>query len=162
MLTANDFIKKLNLTKHIEGGYFRRTYESKLKVSIPGYTGERHTATSIYFLLEKDTFSALHKLKSDEVWFFNYGSPLILYIINEVGELNKIILGDPNHPIYQFTVSANQWLAAEINDKSSFTLVSCFVSPGFEYNDFELADRDMLIQQYPNHANLIERLTRKK
>lgn len=160
MYKASDFIQKLKLEKHIEGGSFIRVYESKHKIPITGYSGNRNISTSIYFLLEGNDFSAFHRLKSDEIWAFNYGAPLTIYIINENGELRKIILGDPENPVYQTTIHANQWFAAEVNDKSSFTLVSCFVSPGFEYSDFELGDRNVLTNQYPKYANLIDRLAR--
>ncbi len=74
--------------------------------------------------------------------------------------MNQITLGDSENPIYQITIEANQWFAAEVNDKSSFTLISCFVAPGFEYHEFELANRQMLVNQYPGHAKVINRLTR--
>lgn len=70
------------------------------------------------------------------------------------------MIGDSQNPIYQTTLFAGEWFAAEVNEKSSFTLLSCFVSPGFEYSDFELADRKTLTAQYPNHTDLINRLTR--
>ena len=162
-LTASDLINKLKLERHIEGGYFKRVYESKHKMpTAVGDEDERHVATAIYFLLEGNDFSAFHRLKSDEIWAYNYGSPLTVYIIDPNGKLNEMILGDPKNPIYQITVSANQWFAAEVNDKSSFTLLSCFVTPGFEYNDFELANRQLLANQYPGYISLISRLTREK
>jgi predicted cupin superfamily sugar epimerase len=117
---------------------------------------------TIYFLLEGHDFSAFHRLKSDEIWAYNYGCPLTIFLIDEDGKFNQITLGDPENPIYQITIDANQWLAAEVNDKSSFTLMSCFVAPGFEYHDFELANRQMLVNQYPSYADLINRLTREK
>ncbi|OGV27363.1 MAG: hypothetical protein A3F18_04885 [Legionellales bacterium RIFCSPHIGHO2_12_FULL_37_14] len=159
-LAASDLIQKLNLEKHIEGGAFRRVYESKYKVAGNNANNERQIASAIYYLLEGNDFSAFHRLKSDEIWAYNYGSPLTLYVIDKNGALKEIILGDPQNPTYQVTISANEWFAAEINDKSSFTLISCFVAPGFDYNDFELANQQMLINEYPEHANLIKRLTK--
>ena len=90
--------------------------------------------------MEKNDFSSFHRLKSDETWNFHYGSSLTIYIINEAGILKKVTLGNPlldENAVFQYTVQANQWFAAEVNDKSSFSLVGCYVSPGFEYRDFE-------------------------
>ena len=160
-LTASNLISQLKLERHIEGGYFRRVYESKYKMPIAGGEPcERLLATAIYFLLDGHDFSAFHRLKSDEIWIYNCGSPLTLSIIDKDGELKQKTLGDPENPIYQLTVDANQWFAADINDKSSFTLMSCFLAPGFDYHDFELADRQRLLNEYPMHADLIHRLTR--
>lgn len=158
-LTASDLISQLKLERHIEGGCFKRVYESKYTIQIDAVS-ERRIATAIYFLLEGRDFSAFHRLKSDEIWAYNYGSPLTIFLIEQDGALKQITLGNPKNPTFQVTIAANQWFAAEVKDKSSFTLMSCFVAPGFEYDDFELADRQMLVTQYPSHADLINRLTR--
>jgi len=158
-LTASDLISQLKLEKHIEGGYFKRVYESQYKAQIHPMS-ERRIASAIYFLLEGYDFSALHRLKSDEIWAYNYGSPITIFLIEQDGALKQMTLGNPENPTFQVTIAANQWFAAEVNDKSSFTLMSCFVAPGFEYHDFELANRQMLVSQYPSHAELITRLTR--
>lgn len=86
MPTADNFIKKLKLERHIEGGSFKRVYQSKSKMLVPGSNNERHIATAIYFLLEGNDFSAFHRLQSDEIWSFNYGSPLTLYVIDKSGK----------------------------------------------------------------------------
>lgn len=160
-LTASNLISQLKLERHIEGGCFKRVYESKYKIQI-NTVSERRIASAIYFLLEGHDFSAFHRLKSDEIWAYNYGSPLKIYLIDYDGALQQMTLGDPENPTFQITIPANQWFAAEVNDKSSFTLISCFVTPGFEYHDFELANRQMLVSQYPSYADLINRLTREK
>ncbi len=158
-LTASDLINQLKLERHIEGGCFKRVYESQYKAQIHP-VGERHIASAIYFLLEGHDFSAFHRLKSDEIWTYNYGSPVTIFVIEKNGALKQITLGNPENPIFQVTIAANQWFAVEVSDKSAFTLMSCFVAPGFDYHDFELANRQMLVSQYPNHAELINRLTR--
>lgn len=160
-LTASNLISQLKLERHIEGGCFKRVYESKYKIQI-NTVSERRIASAIYFLLEGHDFSTFHRLKSDEIWAYNYGSPLTISLIHHDGALQQMTLGDPENLTFQVTIPANQWFAAEVNDKSSFTLISCFVSPGFEYHDFELANRQMLVSQYPSHADLINRLTREK
>ncbi|SRR5579883_200438 len=159
-MKPNEIIEKLNLERHIEGGCFKRVYESPDKIALPRFKGERATASSIYFLLEGQDFSAFHRLKSDEIWCLNYGSALTIYVLDDEGNLKKIILGDQNDLHFQVTIKANQWFAAEINDKSAFSLLSCIVTPSFEYQDFELADRKQLTALFPKHAELIQRLTR--
>lgn len=157
-LSVKHFVEKLNLEKHVEGGYFKRVYASQTLISVPSQQ-QRPICTSIYYLLAGEDFSAFHRLKSDEIWSFNYGSSLTIYIIDEQGNLKTVVLGDPKNPIFQITISANLWFAAEVNDKSSFTLVTCIVAPGFDYADFELADKDLELL-YPQHSNLIRKLTR--
>lgn len=107
-------------------------------------------------------FSSFHKLKADEIWHFYSGSPLILYEIKENGNLQKTFLSDDVNKDTQFTkdVKTGSWLAAEVMDKDSYSFVGCTVSPGFEFDDFELAERKNLIKLYPQHRNIIEKLTR--
>ena len=87
--TANDLINKLKLEKHIEGGYFKRVYESNDKIPIAKVNGERFLATAIYYLLKGHDFSAFHRLKSDEIWTHNYGSPVTLSLIDKDGQLRQ-------------------------------------------------------------------------
>lgn len=161
--TVVSIIKKLKLKKHPEGGYFSETYRSKLtfnKSHLPKkFGGRRSHSTTIYFLLTGQHFSAFHKLKADEVWHFYSGCPLKIYVIQKNGKLKKIVLGK-NH-YYQTVIHAEQWFAAEVTDTKSYSLVGCTVSPGFHYNDFELAEEKKLIKLYPHLKGLISRLTNK-
>lgn len=163
MPTAKHFIESLGLHPHIEGGYFKRLYESKDYVVPPSrFNGKRRAVTSIYYLLEGDDSSAFHKVNSDEIWNFYYGSSITLYLIDENANLKTVILGNPitdKNAVFQTTTTANTWFAAEVNDKSSFALVGCVVAPGFEYEDFELAKREDLILRFPQHHTIITKLT---
>jgi len=164
--TAAWWIKKLDLISHIEGGSYRQTYAAPLSIShdrLPAtFHGDRPTSTAIYFLLEKDQFSAMHRIASDELWHFYYGDPLVVYEIDLQGQLTRHLLG--NHPenneSFQCLVKAGHWFGARLQPGSEYALVGCTVSPGFDFADFELAHRDTLTRQYPQHETLIHSLTR--
>lgn len=163
--TAAFWIGKLGLVKHPEGGYFVRTYQSGELIDgshLPiRYGGHRTFSTAIYYLLPGNQVSRFHRIRSDEIWHFYTGSPLILYIISKQGEVLEVKLGrNPDRgESFQAIVEAGQWFGASVADRQSYSLVGCTVAPGFEYQDFELGERDGLIRDYPQHRGLIERLT---
>ena len=145
-----------------EGGYYKETYRSDKTIILPSETdGERSISTSIYYLLDGTQFSAFHRLKSDEIWHFYLGSSITLYIINKMENLSEVKLGSniEKGELFQIQVRAESWFAATVNDISSYALIGCTVSPGFDYLDFELGDRKKLIERYPQHRSIIEKLT---
>jgi uncharacterized protein len=159
------WINHLKLTKHIEGGYFSEVYQSKLLLNISqlpeNFTAPRHCCTHIYFLLEKNQFSALHRIKSDELWHFYAGDPLVVYEIDINGKLTKHLLGQNPEKHQLFTnVKAGSWFGARLHENEEYALVGCTMSPGFDYADFELADKNILTRQFPQHTALIESLCR--
>ena len=172
-LSAADYIKLFNLEKHVEGGYFRLDYRAKDSIIPldPRYTNkggskeeqQRCAGSSIYYLLEKQGYSAWHRLKSDEIWhYYDGGSPIDIHVINREGKLVTHTLGNPSiteNASFQVVINAGNWFAAEVRYKTSFALVGCTVSPGFEYCDFELANRKILSHQYPLHAAIINRIS---
>ena len=163
--TAQYWIDKLRLLQHPEGGYFRETYRSDDYINIKclpsRYTSFRSFSTSIYYLLKSNEFSSLHKLKSDETWHYYTGTPLRLFIIENSGLLRKIKLGsNPDEgEVFQFVVKKDNWFAALVNEPDSFSLIGCTVSPGFDFEDFELGKRSQLIKLYPEHSSIIQKLT---
>ena len=164
--TAAYWIEKLRLEPHPEGGYFRQTYKSDLTLArsaLPaGFAGARVASTAIYFLLEGENFSAFHRLRSDELWHFYDGEPLVVHVIEPAGSVVRILLGrdvDAGQ-VLQAVVKAGSWFASHVADWSSFALVGCTVTPGFDFDDFEIAKRADLLARYPQHPELIERLTR--
>ncbi len=150
MKTAQEWIETLQLAPHPEGGWFRRVYESKLKVD-----GQRSAMTSIYYLLEDDDFSALHRLKQDEQWHFYHGSPITIHEIDPSGGYTAMTLGVD---AFQHTVAAGNLFGATVEE--SYALVGCTVVPGFDFADFELPSPSELLSDYPQHAEVITRLTR--
>lgn len=163
---ATRLINTLQLIHHPEGGWYREVYRSDEIIgqnSLPERYSVPHCySTSIYFLLESDDFSAFHRIASDETWHFYKGSPVTLFIISGDGALNTVTMGsdvEKGH-ILQYTIIRDCWFAAKTSEDSSYSLVGCTVAPGFEFHDFELADRKTLMVQYPDHSEIIKTLTR--
>ncbi len=165
-INADYLIKSLNLIKHPEGGYFSEVYRSDEAIQkdhLPErYNDKRCFSTSIYFLLESDDYSSFHKVNSDEIWHFYSGTPLTLYVINDNGDLKKIVLGSnpENEESFFALIKNGQWFAAKTNQPDSFSLVGCTVAPGFDFDDFKLGDRLDLTKQFPQHKELISSFTR--
>lgn len=158
---AKYWIKKLELQRHPEGGYFTSSYVSDKKIHLPDYDGYRSTCTAIYYLLTGYQFASFHTIKSDEIWHFYLGSSLTLHMIYSNGQMQQILLG-PNYDKgerFQVIIKSGCWFAASINDKKSYSLVGCTVSPGFDYRDWKLGDRKKLLEQYPQYAKLIKKYT---
>lgn len=166
MLTSKEIIKKLDLQPHPEGGYFKEVYRSEEEIKIEGlperFQSARCFGTSIYYLLDGEQFSAFHKLQSDETWHFYLGSQIILHLINDEGKYSKVTLGQKveEDELFQFTIPHGTWFAAEVKDKNSFSLVGCTVYPGFDFDDFQIGNKDELINLYPQQKNIIQKLTR--
>ena len=162
-----ELINHYNLLPHPEGGFYRQTYASAEHIpmeALPAsFDGSRSFSTAIYFLLPHGNFSAFHRIKSDEVWHFYEGCPLNIHVIHPNGDYECLKLGSNmmNGESYQLVVPANAWFASEpTGETGTFALVGCTVAPGFDFADFELADAEKLVEQYPNHAQLIRRLSR--
>jgi uncharacterized protein len=166
MRNAQYWIDSLQLARHPEGGYYRETYRSRTVVprsALPGaFAGDRSASTAIYFLLRDDDFSAFHRIASDEMWHFYAGSALSVYVIDERGRASVIKLGlDPDRgEAPQAVVPAGCWFGSCLEEAGQFALVGCTVAPGFDFADFEMAERSSLLSAYPQHEGLIRRLTR--
>src|SRR5208283_1553332 len=128
----------------------------------PEFGGSRAAATAIYFLLEGTDFSAFHRLRSDEMWLFYAGGTLGVHLIDEGGQHSEILLGREAEAgeVFQAVVKAGCWFGSRVRDPGMFALVGCTVSPGFDFADFEMGKRAELVRSYPQHRELIERLTR--
>ena len=165
MKTAEYYIKTLGLQKHPEGGWFKEVYRSDEEIAgehLPErYTGARHHSTSIYFLLTSDTFSAFHRIKSDELWHFYEGSPVTIYMIGSEGNYSEITLGRniENGEVLQCVIPHGVWFGAKVNSADSFCLVGCTVAPGFHFDDFELGEREELLKKFPERSEIIKTLT---
>ncbi len=166
MQVIKDFIVQYDLLPHPEGGYFKETYRSEIvlkEAALPDrFRGVRSCSTAIYFLLEKGNFSAFHRIKSDECWHFYAGQTLHIYVIEPSGIFKTIKLGNnmANGEFFQAVVPANSWFASEPAPESIYSFVGCTVSPGFDFEDFEMAKGEELCSIYPNHNEIILRLCR--
>jgi predicted cupin superfamily sugar epimerase len=164
--SAADWVRDLGLIPHPEGGHYWEVYRSAELVPLVGlpsrYPGPRPFVTSIYFLLRSGEISAFHRLRSDEIWNFYQGSPLVLTIISPSGELDQVRLGPQNEAgeVWQTVVSAGHWFGAIVLEPDSFSLVGCAVAPGFDFADFELGRRSNLLRLFPQHKSSIMKLTR--
>ena len=151
-------IERLGLQPHPEGGFYRETFRSAQTVATP--RGERSALTSILFLLTSGSFSAFHRIASDEAWHFYRGATIASEIIHPDGTHERRELGA--HGARQTVVPGGVAFASHVigHEGGGYALVGCDVAPGFEFADFELCDRAALLARHPAHAALIERLTR--
>ncbi|MGG1675238.1 cupin domain-containing protein [Neobacillus sp. NRS-1170] len=162
------WITKLGLEPHPEGGFYKRTYESGEKVSdqelTVHYEGQRKLYTSIYFLLTSENVSHLHRLKSDELWYFHAGSSLTIHVIHENGEYEEMKLGMnlEEGEVLQALVPKNSIFGSSVMEDNAYSLVGCMVSPGFDFQDFELFTQKELLTQYPQHREIILKLAYKE
>lgn len=162
---AQYWIDFLELTPHPEGGYFREIYSSKIYVEgnllSNKIIGKRNLSTSIYFLLQSGDVSRFHRLRSDEIWYYHTGSSLTIYTIDNNGNRRDIMLGKEieNGEVFQAIIPAGTVFGASVNVPNSFTIAGCMVSPGFNSEDFELLDRKWLLNKYPQHQDIILKMT---
>lgn len=160
------WVEKLEMLAHPEGGFYKEMYRSDGLIPQAAlgssFKGDRNFSTAIYFLLSSENFSAFHKIASDEVWHFYAGDGLDINIIQSDGTFSCIHLGNGNseNQVFQAVVPAGAWFASEPSHKKGWALVGCTVAPGFDFEDFEMAKRADLIRDYPQHEEVIKRLTR--
>ena len=164
-MTAPYYVQTLDMQPHPEGGYFVETYRSVETIeqtTLPSrFGGSRSFGTAIYFLLESHHVSALHRIASDEIWHFYAGGPLEIFVIHPDSTLTVIRLG--NNPeqdeVFQAVVPAGCWFGSKPARGSDFSLVGCTVAPGFDFADFEMADRATLLKEFPQYRVIIEMLS---
>ena len=167
-LMSPDEIKKLlNLAPHpCEGGSFIQTWRSEEVIphaALPSrYPADRAAGTCIYYLLEPNAFSEMHRLASDEIFHFYYGDPVEMLQLLPDGSGRTVMLGNDlargQHP--QLIVPKNIWQGSRLIPGGSVALLGCTVSPGFDYADYETGHREALLREYPQFADLITTLTR--
>ncbi len=164
-MNAEDWIAHLALEPHPEGGHYRQTYRAPLilpQSALPNHSGDRAASTAIYFLLSGTDFSAFHRIRSDELWHFYAGSPLVVHVIKPAGEYSQTHLGPgpAQNQSFQAVVEAGCWFGSALLTPNTYALVGCTVAPGFDFADFELPARANLLRDYAPHAEVIARLTR--
>lgn len=158
------YVSKLGLEPHPEGGYYKQTFVSNEQVTDKGlsvtYDGKRKLYTSVYFLLTSTDVSHFHRLKSDELWYYHAGSSLTVHIIHENGTYEEIKLGLnlEQGQVPQTLVSKNSIFGSSVMEEDAFSLVGCMVSPGFEFQDFEMFTQAELLSKYPEQKEIIMKL----
>jgi predicted cupin superfamily sugar epimerase len=157
-MNAQDIIRKLSLLPHPEGGWYREVHRSGRRFPVPSFPSERTALTAIYFLLEEGDFSAFHTVRSEEAWVHLAGAPLELVVLDREGLTVNTLGGvaEGREPIWVVPPDALQ----AARSLGPFTLVSCFVAPGFEFEDFTMPPRGELLARHPEHADLVRRYTR--
>ena len=164
-LSLNEVVSYLQLERHIEGGFFRRTYEAENLPRIITPDGERLSMTSIYYLLSaKSPVGHFHLNKSDIVHYFHMGEPVEYFLIHPDGHLERHIMGTDLKAgeKLQLVVPGGIWKASRIlsSNKTDYSLISEAVTPGFDYEDMSLGIREELASQFPQHKTIIRELTR--
>ncbi|WP_419887878.1 cupin domain-containing protein [Neobacillus niacini] len=158
------WVSKLGMTPHPEGGYYKETFQSEEQISDKELSvnleGKRRLYTSIYFLLTSNDVSHFHRLKSDELWYYHGGSSLSIHVIDESGQYKEIKLGLNlgAGEVPQALVKKNSIFGSSVSEKDTCSLVGCMVSPGFEFQDFELFTQEELLKVYPQHKEIIMKL----
>lgn len=157
--SAAQIAADLELLPHPEGGRFREIYRAQARLQTPA--GTRSLATLIWFLIEEGDPSRFHRLGSDELWLFHDGFPLELFLLRDADSAAERRVIDVDHR--EALVPAMTWAAAKVmgskNVSATWSLVTCLVAPGFQYEDFELAEREALQAQFPGARDLIASLT---
>jgi predicted cupin superfamily sugar epimerase len=166
-MTAKDIIQMLNLVPHPEeGGYYRETYRSIEMIDRTGlperYCGARCLGTAIYFLLDAKTFSAFHRLPTDEIFHFYCGDPVELFLIHPDGRGEVRVIGNrlEQGELPQCVIQQGIWFGGLLRSGGEYALLGTTMGPGFEFTDYESGYHVSLLEQYPQHADWIRRLTR--
>ncbi|MFL1501613.1 cupin domain-containing protein [Pseudomonas sp. O64] len=162
--TARDLISALELEAHEEGGYYRRTFESGRYVTAETEEGgQRHLMTSIYYLLTQESpVGFFHLNHSDIVHYYHLGDAIEYSLIYPDGTLQTRVMGSDvaSGQLLQLRVPGGIWKASKISKGAAgYGLISEAVSPGFDYADMKMSDRQKLTAQFPQHSALIEKMT---
>lgn len=167
MITAEEVISLLGLQPHpAEGGFYRETYRSRGSIpekALPeSYDGPRPHATAIYYLVTPESFSAMHRLCTDEIFHFYLGDPVEMLQLLPDGSGQILVLGPdlPRGQSPQVMVRQDVWQGLRLAAGGRFALLGTTVSPGFDFADFEKGSRDTLAAAYPGFGDMITALTR--
>jgi uncharacterized protein len=162
---ASDYITRLDLIPHPEGGFYRETYRAAFQVTpdgaaVGGSTSPTSVVTSIHYLLQETDYSGFHRIAYPELWYFHDGEPLTVHEIDAAGNYRTRTLGNGEGQHLSFAIEPGTWFAAELPGKTGFALVSCVVAPAFDFSLFEMARLENMLAQYPQHEAVLRRLCR--
>jgi len=151
-----------------EGGFYVETYRASemlpSKFLSDRYVGPRNLSTAILYLLTPHAFSALHRVKTDEIFHFYLGDTVTMLQLKTDGSSVVITLGQDvtKGQHVQYVIPSDTWQGMVLKEGGKFALLGTTMAPGFESEDFELAQREKLLAQYPTRRQLIIRLTKSK
>jgi len=137
---VNSIVAKYKLIPHPEGGFFAETHRSTFTLTRPADGAIRSAATSILYLLPAGKRSALHRIKSTELWYYHGGGSLTVFELKEDGQVVKTVLGSGKNEVVFHTVEAGVYFGASVptDDSEGYALVSCVVAPGFDFQDWDM------------------------
>lgn len=166
-MDAKYLVSKYNMVAHPEGGFYVETFRSDTNISITSDDGtssiHRPASTAIYFLMIPGNISRFHRIKSDEVWhFYGGGSMTVVELLEDGSQGYKATVLGSNQlkdELVQYVVKRDTWFGSFPNEGSDFSFVGCTVSPGFMFEDFELASREKLLNSHPFAQDMIIKLT---
>ena len=168
-MNAKEIISLLNLAPlPVEGGFFRETWRSNITAGAGtlqlSSSKEKSCGTAIYYLLtsDADSFSALHRLPTDEIYHFYLGDPVEMLLLSPDGAGRRVILGQNlgGGEHVQFVVPAGTWQGSRLLAGGAYALLGTTMSPGFDPADYQPGVRAELLLRYPQHAASIQALTR--
>ena len=169
MLSADRIIEYLDLRPlPLEGGHFRQSYRAAESISsdaLPArYQRDKQLCTAIYYLLtsDPDSFSALHRLPTDEIYHFYLGDPAEMLLLYPDGASALVRLGPDLRAgqQVQFVVPAGVWQGSRLAAGGSYALLGTTMAPGYDEGDYTGGERGALSERYPDRADLIRELTR--
>lgn len=150
MSEAIDWIPRLGLQRHPEGGWYRRIYTAETSVETP--QGTRPLATSIHYLLDRDEpIGRLHRNRSGILHFLQHGGPVEYLVVAPAGVLERTVLGFGAAEALSLHVPGGCWKASRLLDPARHALVSEVVAPGFDFADHRFIDRATVLREHPQH-----------
>jgi predicted cupin superfamily sugar epimerase len=167
-INVEEIIEKLGLVPlKDEGGMFFQSYKSDELIKAGGlperFKTDKSMCTAIYYLLtsDPDSFSALHKLPTDEIYHFYLGDPVELLELHPDGSSNTVILGSDilSGQKVQHVVKRGGWQGSRLVDGGDWALLGTTMAPGYSDDDFILGSQEDLLDQYPDRSDLILKLT---
>jgi predicted cupin superfamily sugar epimerase len=148
--TAAELIERLGLAPLTgEGGHYRETWRSD-------------AGSAILYLLTPESFSALHRLPTDEIYHFYLGDPVEVLLLHPSGRSEAVTLGPDlfGGQRVQHTVQRGVWQGSRVATGGAWALLGTTMAPAFELAGYETGDRDALVAGWPGAAETIRALTR--
>ncbi|MHC8411340.1 cupin domain-containing protein [Pseudomonas sp. Hz4] len=159
---AEAVIRAQDLEPHMDGGFYRRTFQADHHAMVETASGRRHLMTSIYYLPTKDSPRGhFHLNQSDIVHYYHLGDAIQYSLIFPDGTMKMVVMGSDINAgqCLQLHVPGGVWKASQLtNGLAGYGLISEAVSPGFDFADMELGSRQKLAEQFPEHSELFEKL----